>query len=180
MSVSAARGAAVVLLAGALAAGCGDPAGPPGRGAGPGPSTASPREGASVEVGAGASGEATVDAAASAPPRAPRPYEELKAAPLDQVVMTLRADPDAAARRHAADVYVQRLAEGASPEPLLEACATDLDPLVRRWAALGLAAAPSPALAPRLAALAATEPDPTVRSILARAAREARRGGGRP
>lgn len=89
--------------------------------------------------------------------------------------MTLRADPDADARRHAADVYVQRLGQGASPEPLLEACATDLDPLVRRWAALGLAASPAPGLAPRLRALEGSEPDATVRSILGRAAREAER-----
>ena len=167
--------ALVALLVAITAAGCGDPNGPPRRAGATAPAAASDG-GAPEQARASLSGSTAVTAAGPEPGREPaRPFAELATAPLERVVMTLRADPDATARRHAADVYVQRLAQGASPEPLLEACAADLDPVVRRWAALGLAAAPAPALAPRLAALAASEPDPTVRSILARAAREAER-----
>ncbi len=160
-----------MLVLGAVVAGCGDPNGPPVRGRGVARATV-------VEPAAEVAPSSTTAlvAATSVAVDAPaRPFERLRTASLEEVVMTLRADPDADARRHAADVYVQRLGQGVSPEPLLEACATDLDPLVRRWAALGLAASPAPDLAPRLRALEGSEPDATVRSILGRAAREAER-----
>lgn len=162
------------LVMSAAVAGCGDPDGPARRGlsATPGAAPATP---ADDPLAAPAPAPAQQRSEA-----APRPYEELRTAPIEVVVMTLRASPDSTARRHAADVYATRVTQGASPEPLLEACAADLDPVVRRWAALGLAAAAPPEMAPRLSALAASEPDATVRSILERAARESEAKRGAP
>lgn len=95
--------------------------------------------------------------------------DELRDAPTDRVVTALRAHPDPDVRRRAVDVYVERVLKGESSEPLFEACAADPDPLVRRWAALALTTTPSEELRPRLALLAASEPDKAVRSILERA-----------
>lgn len=146
-----------VVILGAVVAGCGDPDGPPAA-----------RRAAGV-----AATDSAVVARATPPPAPDADGDDLARAPLERLVIALRADPSPEVRRKAIDHYMGRVGEGASAEPLLEACASDFDPLVRRWAALALAAAPGPDLAARLGALAVSEPDPAVRAILERGARTA-------
>ncbi|MCO5172200.1 MAG: HEAT repeat domain-containing protein [Planctomycetes bacterium] len=156
-------GVMAAALLGAAAAGCGDPDGPP---AGRRPAPA-----AAADVAPLATQTPTI-------PPAVAEGDDLERARDERLVIALRADPSSDVRRRAIDVYLRRVGQGASPEPLLEACACDRDPLVRRWAALALAASPDPALAARLGALAVSEPDPAVRAILERGARVAAQGQG--
>jgi hypothetical protein len=157
----------LTLAAGGLALGCGDPVGPPARAYAP----VAPLETAT----------AVTPTPAVEPPRATQPV--LDDEPLERLVTSLRGDPDPDQRRRAIDAYARRVVtDAASVEPLIEAVATDLDPLVRRWAALALANAATPDVRPRLRLLAASERDPVVRSILERpeverAARPAHPGG---
>lgn len=161
----------VVLVLGAVALGCGDPDGPPAR---------SVASAAPVVT-------ATPTPEHVEPLAAPRPLvvNGVDDVSIGQLVTALRGDPDPDERRRAIDAYARRVTTDCeSSEPLLEAVATDLDPLVRRWAALALASAATPDLRPRLRALAASERDPVVRSILERAhveheARSAHPGGRR-
>jgi len=147
---------AVSLVVGAVALGCGDPDGPPAQ--------------ALASAAAIATASLTPAPLAALGARQPLAATLTDDASLERVVTTLRGDPDPDRRRRAIDAYARHVAStGASDEPLIEAVATDLDPLVRRWAALALASAPTPDLRRRMRLLAASERDPVVRSILERA-----------